>query len=120
VPEAKPVVKPSSPPQPVARRPIPAAPAPPPPAPLPQLREIISGDQRRQYDTEFVQGVGRAGAVLREASAHTLNAAQRETVSRIRTFLDQAAAVRDTDISTALQLARRADLLGQELLKTLK
>jgi hypothetical protein len=57
---------------------------------------------------------------LKQTSTRALNARQQETTARIRTFLAQANAVRDNDISTALQLARRADLLGQELLKSLK
>jgi hypothetical protein len=84
------------------------------------LREIISIEQRRQYEAEFSQSVVRAGAVLKQASTRTLDAGQQETSARIRTFISQANALRDEDISTALQLARRADLLGQELLKSLK
>jgi hypothetical protein len=134
-PAATPVPTPKETPAPkpaVRRKPVPAPPpsVPPPPvpaavpaaplAPPPPLREIISGDQRRQYESEFSQGVSRAGAALKQASTRTLNVSQRETAARIRTFLAQANAMRDDDISTALQLARRADLLGQELLKSLK
>jgi hypothetical protein len=118
-------------PQPAVRRnPVPAPPPPAPtaapvapvapPPPPPPLREIISGEQRRQYEAEFSKGVARASAALKQTSTRALNARQQETTARIRTFLAQANAVRDNDISTALQLARRADLLGQELLKSLK
>jgi len=112
-------------PKPTVRR-NPAAPPPPPPPPAatpvapPPLGEIISPSQRRQYESDFSQGVARANAALKQASARTLNAAQHETAARIRTFLNQASAMRDNDISTALQLVRRADLLGQELLSSLK
>jgi hypothetical protein len=134
-PAATPVPTPKETPTPkpaVRRNPVPALPppAPPPPAataapvvpvtPPPPLREIISGEQRRKYESEFSQGVARASAALKQASMRTLNASQQETAARIRTFLAQANAMRDDDISTALQLARRADLLGQELLKALK
>ena len=113
---------PQAPPKPAVRRnPVPAPPTPVAPvAPPPPLREILSGEQRRQYETEFSQGVVRAGAVLKQTSTRTLSASQQETAARIRTFLAQANAMRDDDISTALQLVRRADLLGQELLKSLK
>ena len=107
----------------VRRNPVPALPPTAPVAPVappPPLREIISGAQRRQYESEFSNGVARAGAALKEASTRTLNVSQQESAARIRTFLAQANAMRDDDISTALQLARRADLLGQELLKSLK
>jgi outer membrane biosynthesis protein TonB len=66
-------------------------PAPPPPAPTatpvapvgppPPLREIISGEQRRQYETEFSKGVARASAALKQASTRTLNASQQETAA---------------------------------------
>ncbi len=127
-PPVEPAPKETPPSKPAARRnPVPATPpasapaaAPVAPAPPPALREIISGEQRRQYEAEFAQGVVRAGEVLKQASARTLNAGQQETAARIRTFLAQATAMRADDISTALQLARRADLLGQELLKSFK
>jgi hypothetical protein len=124
-PTPEPAPKESPPPKPAVRRnPLPAPPptaAPVAPvAPPPPLREIISGAQRRQYESEFSNGVARASAALKEASTRTLNVSQQESAARIRTFLAQANAMRDDDISTALQLARRADLLGQELLKSLK
>jgi hypothetical protein len=116
-------------PKPAVRR-NPAPPTNPPPSPAvtpatpvtpsPPLREIISGAQRRQYEAQFSQGVTRANAALKQASARALNAGQQETAARIRTFLAQASAMREDDISTALQLVRRADLLGQELLKSLR
>ncbi len=125
-----PTQTPPQPKQTVRRKPSPLPPAPggtpaPTPstasaAPPPELREIISGDQRRQYETEFSQDVERAGAALKLAGARSLTNEQQETTARIRTFLAQATAARDNDISTALQLARRADLLSQELLKSMK
>jgi hypothetical protein len=109
---------------PVARtNPTPAQPSPPPgPAasPMPQLAEILTADQRRQYQAEFAQDVARSNAALKQAGGHNLTAPQRETVTRIRTFLNQAAAARYNDLATAVQLSRRADLLAQELLKGLK
>jgi len=117
---------PAATPKPTVRR-NPAPPPPPPAAvpvtpaaPPPPLREILSAEQRRQYESDFSQGVARANAALRQSSTRALNATQQETAARIRTFLAQASAMRDNDISTALQLVRRADLLGQELLSSLK
>jgi hypothetical protein len=128
MPAAAPTPKATLTPKPAVRRnPVPTPPPPTqtaapvaPASPPPPLQEIISGEQRRQYQTDFSQGVARASAALKQASTRTLNADQQETAARIRTFLAQANAMRDADISTALQLARRADLLGQELLKSLK
>jgi len=95
--------------------PVPATAAPP-----PQLTEIISAEQRQRYESEFSQGVGRANSVLALAASKHLSVSQQEATARIQTFLAQAISARPSDLSTALQLARRADLLGQELLKTLR
>jgi len=40
-----------------------------------------------------------------------------ETLERIKTFIQQAEESKGKDLATALQLVRRADVLGQDLLK---
>jgi hypothetical protein len=87
---------------------------------MPQLAEILTVDKRRQYQTEYAQQVSRSNAALKQAGSHNLSGAQRETATRIRTFLNQAEAARYSDLATAVQLSRRADLLAQELVKGLK
>jgi predicted component of type VI protein secretion system len=106
----------------------PAAPQPPPPAeqpqaqpsPPPQLGAILSDAQRRQYEAEYAQSLSRARSALQQASGKSLNPTQRETVERIRTFVQQAEESKGKDLATALQLVRRADVLGQDLLKDLQ
>jgi type IV secretory pathway VirB10-like protein len=104
---------PPPPPQPAAQ------PKPQPSAPPPQLGEILSPERRRQYEAEYAQSLSRARSALRQASGKSLSQTQRETVERIKTFIQQAEASKGKDIATALQLVRRADLLGQDLLKDL-
>jgi hypothetical protein len=87
---------------------------------MPQLQEILPADRRKQYEVEYLQGTERASAALKQVAAKPLNASQQEMAARVKTFLTQAAAARGQDLSTALQLARRADLLGQELLKSVR
>jgi hypothetical protein len=41
-------------------------------------------------------------------------------VARIQTFVQQAEATASQDLATAVQLARRAELLGQELSRSLR
>ena len=122
------------PPKPVPpRRPQPAQPAvqttppevqPPipivPPTPAPRLGEILTDDRRREYEAEFTGYVALARAAVSRASGRRLNATQRERVVQIREFLRQAGEWKAKDLATALQLARRADLLGQDLLKSLQ
>jgi hypothetical protein len=93
-----------------------AQPAPPPP----QLGEILSDAERRQYEAEYTQSLSRARSALQQASGKSLSPTQRQTVERIRTFVQQAEESKGKDLATALQLVRRADVLGQDLLKDLQ
>jgi outer membrane biosynthesis protein TonB len=107
------------------RAPPPAPPQTPPPAeqpqvqatPPPQLGEILSNAQRRQYEADYAQCLSRARSALQQASGKLLSSTQRGTVERIQTFIQQAEESKARDLATALQLARRADVLGQDLLK---
>jgi outer membrane biosynthesis protein TonB len=120
-----------APPRPAPKKrnsPAPAAPQPPqpaeqpqvqplPPPSTPQLGEMLSDNQRRQYEAEYAQSLLRARAALRQASGKSLTQTQKETVERIGTFIRQAEESKGKDLATALQLVRRADVLGQDLLK---
>jgi hypothetical protein len=95
----------------------------PPPAPVPtapQLSEILTDDRRRQYEADFMGSVTRAKAVLSRAAGRNLSTHQKEAVQRINTFLQQAEESKGRDLATALQFARRADLLGEDLQKSLR
>ena len=114
---------------PAKKRTLPPAPPQPPapaeqpqvqPSPPPQLGEILSGAQRRQYEADYAQSLSRARSALQQASGKSLSPTQRETVERIQTFIRQAEESKGKDLATALQLARRADVLGQDLLKDLQ
>ena len=90
------------------------------PLPPPQLGEILSPEQRRQYEADYTQSLARARAALQQTSGKPLSGTQKETVGRIGTFIQQAEESKARDLATALQLARRADVLGQDLLKDLQ
>jgi hypothetical protein len=109
------------------RIPPPAPPPPPQPAeqpaaqqPAPQLGVILSDAERRQYEAEYTQSLSRARWALQQVSGKSLSSTQREAVERIKTFIQQAEESRGKDLATALQLVKRADLLGQDLLKDLQ
>ena len=93
--------------------------APPPSPPPPQLGVNLAPSVERQFRADLDRLMASARAAMAGRDGQTLSAAQRETVERIRSFLEQAGAARDKDPATALQLARRADLLGQDLVKSL-
>ena len=52
-------------------------------------------------------------------AGRTLNAEMTSILNRIQTFQKQAEQARDADLVTAVNLARRADLLAQDLIKRL-
>jgi hypothetical protein len=95
------------------------APATQPPAPPARLEEVLTEDRRRQLETDFSRSVDQARATLNQTSGRTLKGVQRQTAERIRTFLQQAEQAKKGDLATAVQLARRAELLAQDLRKSL-
>jgi type IV secretory pathway VirB10-like protein len=104
---------PSQPPQPAEQPPVQ-------PSPPPQLGEILSDVERRQYEAEYAQSLARARSALQQASGKSLSPTQRETVERIKTVIQQAEESKGRNLATAFELVRRADVLGQDLLKDLQ
>jgi len=123
-PPPKPVTKkrPSAPPA----TPIPTPVTPevePPPTPVPttpQLSEILTEDRRKQIEADLLASVSRANEAVKRAAGRRLNERQQEYLQRIKTFLEQAEKSKANDLAAALQLARRADLLGEDLQKSLQ
>ena len=126
-----PSIMPTAPPPPPAappRRPATAtAPRTTPPSPVPQpetpplprLGQIFTAVQLREYNQALDQSLEEVRRVLTIAAGKNLNAAQTEIVNRIRTFQKQAEQAREQDLVTAVNLARRADLLARDLLDRL-
>jgi hypothetical protein len=85
-----------------------------------KLAEVLTDDRRRQYESDFTRSTARARVTLSQTTGRNLTAAQKQTVERIRTFLQQAEQAKSGDLATAVQLARRADLLAQDLRKSLQ
>ena len=100
----------------------PAEPAPPQqPVPTPtKLGEMLSPEQAQQYEAALEQDLASARAALAELERRQLNEDQREAMSRVRSFVQQAEEARQSDLRTAAQLARRAALLGKDLLASTK
>lgn len=88
------------------------------PAP-PKLAQIFTADQLRAYHRTLDESLDRVRKALAMIAGKTLNAEQTEIANRIRTFEKQAELARDQDLVTAVSLARRADLLAQDLLQRL-
>jgi len=107
-------------PQPRPRPPVSAGPKAPQtlpdqPAP-PKLGPFFTAEQTRDYTKDLEESLERVKRALTALGRKRLNADQVVTVERVRTFQKQAEQARQEDLVTAVSLARRADLLAQDLL----
>ena len=130
VPDAAKIEPPPEPAPPPKRPARPKKPSPTPEAPVPaitqpstppaRLEEVLTEDRRRQLETDFSRSVAQARVGLNQTSGHKLTGVQRQTADRIKTFLQQADQAKKGDLATAVQLAHRAELLAQDLRKSLQ
>jgi len=88
------------------------------PAP-PKLGQIFTAAQAREYNRSIDDSLGRVRRALTIVSGRKLTPEQSRIADSIRTFQRQAEAAREKDLVTALSLARRADLLAQDLIARL-
>lgn len=109
-----PVAPPKRPPVVATPKPVPA-PVPVEPPPSPRLGQIFTAEQLRDYNRALDESLTRVRTVLAAAGARSLTAEQAGMVTRIRTFMMQAEQTRPQDLVTAVSLAKRADLLAQDL-----
>jgi hypothetical protein len=118
---------PAEPPPPAPRRvppPVratiqPPAVVPPETQPAPRLGQIFTAGQLREYNRALEESLDRVRRVLGYVAGRNLNPELTQMVSRIQTFQKQAEQAREQDLVTAVNLARRADLLAQDLIKRL-
>ena len=114
------------PPAPPRRPPVVAAPRPaPPPVAVespasPRLGQIFTAEQLRDYNRAFDDSLARVRMILAVAAGRKLTPQQTGIVARIRTFMMQAEQARQQDLVTAVGLARRADVLAQDLSASLQ
>ena len=109
-----PPAPPKRPPVVATPKPVPP-PAPAEPAPSPRLGQIFTADQARDYNRALDESLTRVRVVLAAAANRRLTPDQNRLIVRIRTFVMQAEQAREQDLVTAVNLARRADLLAQDL-----
>ena len=108
---------------PPAPAPAPAA-TPPAPAPaassVPQLGVLLTAEQRNQYEADYASNLALAQDGLVRTAGAALNSAQRESVTRIRSFMRQAEELHKKDLATAAQLAHHAAVLSQDLAQSMR
>ena len=106
-------------PPPVRATAPPPAVIPPEPTPAPRLGQIFTADQLREYNRALEESLERVRKVLGTVAGRNLNPELTQMVGRIQIFQMQAEQAREQDLVTAVNLARRADLLAQDLVKRL-
>jgi hypothetical protein len=77
---------------------------------------MLSPDQLREYNRVLDDSLDRVKRALAVLTKKNLSPEQADTANRISTFEKQAEQERDQDLVTAVNLAKRADLLAQDLL----
>ncbi|MEQ1946064.1 MAG: hypothetical protein ABL995_02680 [Bryobacteraceae bacterium] len=80
------------------------------------MGQIFTAEQIREYNRSLEESLERVRRALGSLAGKKLNPEQTEVVNRIRTFQNQAEQAREQDLVTAVSLARRADLLAQDLI----
>jgi len=109
------------PPRPVANipKPTPSPSENPPSAPALRLAQILTPEESRRNTQELEQYTESVKRILVRVKGRNLTAEQKDIAERVQTYLTQAEQAREQDLVTAVNLARRADLLAKDLLDRL-
>jgi hypothetical protein len=112
---------PAKPPAPTRPKPViqPAKPAPAQPdatPTLPRITQLLTAQQIHDLNQQFDEFSNYVTEALKTAGKKNLSAEQRDTVQTITAFQKQAVQAREEDLMTAVNYARRADLLAKDLL----
>jgi hypothetical protein len=97
----------------------PPAPSENPPVAAPKLAQILTPEESRRNTQELDQYTESVKRALAKLAGKNLTADQKDVAERVQTYLKQAEQAREQDLVTAVNLARRADLLAKDLLERL-
>jgi hypothetical protein len=89
------------------------------PAP-PKITPLYTPQQTQDSTRQLDESLGHVDQVLAAAAKKNLNAEQLQQVETIKTFRQQAQDMRDKDVMTAVELAKRADAYATDLSKKLQ
>ncbi len=85
----------------------------------PRLAQMLTPEELRDNTRTLQENLDRVNRALAIVEGKHLTAEQKEIAERIRTYRKQAEQAREQDLLTAVNLARRADLLAKDLLERL-
>jgi hypothetical protein len=88
------------------------------PATVPQLAVLLTPEQRNQFEADYSRDMASAMDGLIHVLETSLTPAQKESMTRVRSFMRQAEDAHGRDLATAAQLARRAAVLAQDLVQS--
>ena len=115
IPESLPAPPPDHPHASPPRRP-PTETVPPPKPAAPAISPQISPADQATYEHRINENISTAERNLQQASAHQLNATQKDMAEKIKGFVDQAReAMQASDWTRAQNLAQKAQVLSNEL-----
>jgi hypothetical protein len=86
----------------------------------PAFGQILTPQQQADFRKSYQQSAQSARQALGQIAGRALTRDQADTANRIRSFLSQADEAQPKDLSTAAQLARRAELLARDLLSSIR
>jgi hypothetical protein len=89
------------------------------PAP-PRITRILTPQELNDNTRAYNDSMARVERALNDLAKKNLTVADRDTVDQIRSFETQAKQARDQDLVTAVNLAKRADVLANDLLGRLR
>jgi len=122
--------KPAPPPPKVTPPKRPAVAQTPPPAPAqpetpvtpapPKIAPLYSAQQTQESTRQLEEILARVEQVLGNAGKKSLNPDQQQTVDKIKTYRQQAQEMRERDLMTAVELAKRAEVFANDLQKLLQ
>jgi len=80
-----------------------------------QLGQILTAEEKSQLTHNLDQSLSAARGALAKIAGHQMTTEESDTASRVIALLSQAEAARESDLSVAAQMARRAELLARSL-----
>jgi hypothetical protein len=115
-----PAPPPARPARPVANIPKPQpAPNETPSAPSLRLSQTLTPEEFRRNTQDLEKYTESVKSLLAKVAGKKLTSDQKDIAERVQTYLTQAEQARDQDLVTAVNLARRADLLAKDLVSRL-
>jgi len=84
-----------------------------------RLSQILTPEEFRRNTQDLEKYTESVKGRLAKLAGKSLSAEQKDIAERVQTYLIQAEQAREQDLVTAVNLARRADLLAKDLVDRL-